>query len=136
MSYCIDESVNYLSFIHNAVFLQVIGLSTVISSALIIPFLAMAAISSSAVNATASKYGYVRTMCTCGIAIIPIGMASRSVVLCRRALIIRRTGFDVHVKRKELHWEDRRVFIDIGAGFWICMIPRHYFHVAPNFNFC
>ncbi|KAJ3893187.1 hypothetical protein GG344DRAFT_43825 [Lentinula edodes] len=73
-----------LLFFHNfamvswtCLFLQVIGLSTVISSALIIPFLAMAAISSSAVNATASKYGYVRTMCTCGIAIIPIGMASR-----------------------------------------------------------
>ncbi|KAJ3905252.1 hypothetical protein F5879DRAFT_800042 [Lentinula edodes] len=69
---------NFAMIFYIPIFLQVIGLSTVISSALIIPFLAMAAISSSAVNATASKYGYVRTMCTCGIAIIPIGMASRS----------------------------------------------------------
>ncbi|KAE9399676.1 hypothetical protein BT96DRAFT_881910 [Gymnopus androsaceus JB14] len=60
----------------HTVFLQVMGFSTITSSALIIPFLAMSSISSTAVNAAALKYGYVRAICTCGIAVIPIGMVT------------------------------------------------------------
>ncbi|KAH7878226.1 major facilitator superfamily domain-containing protein [Lentinula edodes] len=85
---------NFAMIFYIPIFLQVIGLSTVISSALIIPFLAMAAISSSAVNATASKYGYVRTMCTCGIAIIPIGMGLMS-TLNEKSTIGRIVGYSL-----------------------------------------
>ncbi|KAJ4495425.1 major facilitator superfamily domain-containing protein [Lentinula lateritia] len=85
---------NFAMIFYIPIFLQVIGLSTVISSALIIPFLAMAAISSSAVNATASKYGYVRTMCTCGIAIIPIGMGLMS-TLNEKSSIGRIVGYSL-----------------------------------------
>ncbi|KAJ4468722.1 major facilitator superfamily domain-containing protein [Lentinula aciculospora] len=85
---------NFAMIFYIPIFLQVIGLSTVTSSALIIPFLAMAAISSSAVNATTSKYGYVRTMCTCGIAIIPIGMGLMS-TLNEKSSIGRIVGYSL-----------------------------------------
>ncbi|KAJ3819952.1 hypothetical protein F5880DRAFT_1488855 [Lentinula raphanica] len=90
-----------LLFFHNfamtpflSVFLQVIGLPTVTSSALIIPFLAMAAISSTVVNATASRYGYVRLICFCGIAVIPIGMGLMS-TLNEKSSIGRIVGYSL-----------------------------------------
>ncbi|KAF5390088.1 hypothetical protein D9757_003736 [Collybiopsis confluens] len=69
---------NFAMIFYVPIFLQVIGLPIITASALIIPFLAMAAISSSVLNAVASKWGYVRTIYTCGIAIIPIGMGLMS----------------------------------------------------------
>ncbi|KIK70070.1 hypothetical protein GYMLUDRAFT_34532 [Collybiopsis luxurians FD-317 M1] len=69
---------NFAMIFYVPIFLQAIGLPTITASALIIPFLAMAAISSSVLNAVASKFGYVRTIYTCGIAIIPVGMGLMS----------------------------------------------------------
>ncbi|KAF5389983.1 hypothetical protein D9757_003741 [Collybiopsis confluens] len=66
------------SIFYVPIFLQVIGLPTITSSALIIPFLTTAAISSSVLNAAASKFGYVRSICIGGIAVIPIGMGLMS----------------------------------------------------------
>ncbi|KAJ3799278.1 hypothetical protein GGU11DRAFT_679802 [Lentinula aff. detonsa] len=85
---------NFAMIFYVPIFLQVIGLPTVTSSALIIPFLSMAAISSTVVNATASKYGYVRTICSCGIAIIPIGMGLMS-TLNERSSIGRIVGYSL-----------------------------------------
>ncbi|KAJ3747823.1 hypothetical protein DFH05DRAFT_1442104 [Lentinula detonsa] len=85
---------NFAMIFYVPIFLQVIGLPTVTSSALIIPFLSMAAISSTVVNATASKYGYVRTICSCGIAIIPIGMGLMS-TLNEKSSIGRIVGYSL-----------------------------------------
>ncbi|KAE9399713.1 MFS general substrate transporter [Gymnopus androsaceus JB14] len=90
-----------LMFFHNfamnlmhTVFLQVMGFSTITSSALIIPFLAMSSISSTAVNAAASKYGYVRAICTCGIAVTPIGMGLMS-TLNEKSSVSRIVGYSL-----------------------------------------
>ncbi|KAF9071838.1 major facilitator superfamily domain-containing protein [Rhodocollybia butyracea] len=69
---------NFAMIFYVPIFLQVIGLSTIASSALIIPFLTAAALSSTAANSVASKYGHVRAISLCGIAIIPVGMGLMS----------------------------------------------------------
>ncbi|KAJ3971810.1 major facilitator superfamily domain-containing protein [Lentinula raphanica] len=85
---------NFAMIFYIPIFLQVIGLPTVTASALIIPFLAMAAISSTIVNATASRYGYVRLICFCGIAVIPIGMGLMS-TLNEKSSIGRIVGYSL-----------------------------------------
>ncbi|KIK70072.1 hypothetical protein GYMLUDRAFT_539960 [Collybiopsis luxurians FD-317 M1] len=85
---------NFAMIFYVPIFLQVIGLSTITSSALIIPFLTMAATSSSVLNAAASKFGYVRLICACGIAIIPIGMGLMS-TLNERSTVGRIVGYSL-----------------------------------------
>ncbi len=76
--------VNPLSFnlphwlIYRLVFLQVTGKSSVLAAALVIPFLLTAALSSIAMGHVATKFGLVRPPFLFGLAILPVGMVSRS----------------------------------------------------------
>ncbi|THV02957.1 hypothetical protein K435DRAFT_652357 [Dendrothele bispora CBS 962.96] len=79
--------VRTLLFFHNfamvrafdgPLFLQVIGLNEITSSALIIPFLLVAAVSSSTANMVCSKYGHVRTVFLAGLAFLPVGVGLMS----------------------------------------------------------
>lgn len=64
------------------VFLQVIGLSSVISAALVIPFLITSAVSSTITSHVASKYGQVRPLFMSSLVILPIGMVRLCITLC------------------------------------------------------
>lgn len=58
------------------VFLQVIGLSSTASAALIIPFLVTAGISGTITNSVAHKYGHARPLFMSSLALLPVGMVS------------------------------------------------------------
>ncbi|ESK88241.1 mfs drug [Moniliophthora roreri MCA 2997] len=60
------------------VFLQVIGRPTLLASALVIPFLIIAAIASTAVNELCRIYGHVRLFFIGGLLILPIGLGLMS----------------------------------------------------------
>lgn len=60
------------------IFLQVIGSSSTLAAALVIPFLFTAAIASSSTNYFASKMGIIRPPFWLGLAILPIGMGLMS----------------------------------------------------------
>ncbi|KAK7464902.1 hypothetical protein VKT23_006111 [Stygiomarasmius scandens] len=69
---------NFAMVFYAPIFLQVIGLNEVTSSALIIPFLLVAAVSSSTANMLCSKYGYVRTVFLGGLVFLPVGVGLMS----------------------------------------------------------
>ncbi|KAG7092115.1 hypothetical protein E1B28_008489 [Marasmius oreades] len=61
------------------IFLQVIGISTIVASALIIPFLIMAAIASTACNEMARLFnGHVRLVYIGGLLLLPVGLGLMS----------------------------------------------------------
>ncbi|KAF9254970.1 MFS general substrate transporter [Marasmius fiardii PR-910] len=60
------------------IFLQVIGLSTIVASALIIPFLFMAAIASTVTNEMARLFDHVRLVYTGGLLLLPVGLGLMS----------------------------------------------------------
>ncbi|KAK1218328.1 hypothetical protein PQX77_018999 [Marasmius sp. AFHP31] len=60
------------------IFLQVSGVSTVVASALVIPFLIMAAISSTVCNESARLFSHVRLVYTAGLLLLPIGLGLMS----------------------------------------------------------
>ncbi|THU96672.1 MFS general substrate transporter [Dendrothele bispora CBS 962.96] len=69
---------NFAMIFYVPIFLQVIGLNEITSSALIIPFLLVAAVSSSTANMVCSKYGHVRTVFLAGLAFLPVGVGLMS----------------------------------------------------------
>ncbi|TRM65411.1 major facilitator superfamily domain-containing protein [Schizophyllum amplum] len=69
---------NFALIFYVPIFLQVIGLDTLKASALIIPFLFMASVSSTFANELTSKYGYIRLAMVCGLVVLPIGMGLMS----------------------------------------------------------
>ncbi|KAL0060327.1 hypothetical protein AAF712_012893 [Marasmius tenuissimus] len=60
------------------ILLQVSGVSTVVASALVIPFLIMAAISSTVCNESARLFSHVRLVYTGGLLLLPIGLGLMS----------------------------------------------------------
>ncbi|KAL0575230.1 hypothetical protein V5O48_006746 [Marasmius crinis-equi] len=76
------------------IFLQVTGVSTVVASALVIPFLIIAAISSTICNETARISGRVRLVYTGGLLLLPIGLGLMS-TLNERSSIGKVAGYSL-----------------------------------------
>jgi len=77
------------------VFLQVIGVKSINAAALVIPFLAMAAIASTISNYVASRWGHVRPFFFISYVILPVGMGLMS-TLDEMASIGKVVGYSLH----------------------------------------
>ncbi|KAG5642470.1 hypothetical protein DXG03_002748 [Asterophora parasitica] len=80
--------------VHKTVFLQVIGVSAINAGALVIPFLSMAAISSTIVTYFSSRTGHIRVPFLFALAILPVGMGLMS-TLNETASIGKVVGFSL-----------------------------------------
>ena len=109
----------YEALTRPVVFLQVTGRSSILSAALIIPFLLVAALSSITSSHIATRFGYVRPPFLVGQIILPIGMVSDPppVFLVAHNMTVSITGPSLYARRRNSIGQVVGYTLICGAGF-------------------